>query len=201
MVDFIHENKKMIKRIIRFFRSRKISSFDKGLIIENSGTIQIAKNSTFGGIVNRSVKLSFSGTHSGYIYNVGSIVVGQNTRIHKGFKIYNEGKIIIGDNTYINPNCLIICKSVVSVGSNCAISWNVTIMDDDLHRVNGTKVSKPVSIGSNVLIGHGVTILKGVTIYNGAVIGAGSVVTKDVHECTMVAGNPAVKLKENIRWE
>ena len=60
--------------------------------------------------------------------------------------------------------------------------------------------AKPVVIGDRVWIGQGAVILKGVTIGNGAIIAAGSVVTKDVPPNTMVAGNPAVVKKENVKW-
>ena len=50
---------------------------------------------------------------------------------------------------------------------------------------------KPVRIRRNVWVGANVTILPGVTIGENAVIGAGSVVTKDVPDNAVVAGNPA----------
>jgi UDP-2-acetamido-3-amino-2,3-dideoxy-glucuronate N-acetyltransferase len=60
--------------------------------------------------------------------------------------------------------------------------------DADWH-VESTRVCKGASIGSSV------TILCGVTIGENAIVGAGSVVTKDVAPGTIVAGNPARKLR------
>lgn len=48
-----------------------------------------------------------------------------------------------------------------------------------------------VTIGNNVFIGMNVTILKGVHIGNNVIIGAGSVVSKDIPDNTVAAGNPA----------
>lgn len=48
---------------------------------------------------------------------------------------------------------------------------------------------------SYVWIGGRVIILPGVKIGDGAIIGAGSVVTKDVSEYDVVAGNPARVIK------
>ena len=69
-------------------------------------------------------------------------------------------------------------------------------------------------IGNDVFIGHNVTILPGANkIGDGALIGAGSVVTKDVPDFAIVAGNPAkilryrfseemrLKIKESKWWE
>jgi hypothetical protein len=48
-----------------------------------------------------------------------------------------------------------------------------------------------VTIGHDVWIGHGAIVLAGRSIGTGAVVAAGSVVTKDVPDYTIVAGNPA----------
>ncbi len=50
-------------------------------------------------------------------------------------------------------------------------------------------------MGKYVLIGAGAIILPGVHIANGAIVGADAVVTKDVPECAVVAGNPATIIK------
>ena len=46
-------------------------------------------------------------------------------------------------------------------------------------------------MGDNVWIGGGVTVLPGVSIGSGSTIGAGSVVTRDIPEGVVAAGNPA----------
>ena len=50
--------------------------------------------------------------------------------------------------------------------------------------------AEPIRIGNNVWIGCNVTIIGGVTIGNDVVIGAGSVVTHDIPDGTLAAGNP-----------
>ena len=55
--------------------------------------------------------------------------------------------------------------------------------------------SKPIIIKKNSWIGMRSIILKGVIIGEGAVVAAGSVVTKDVPDYTLVAGNPAIVKK------
>ncbi|HIP33138.1 MAG TPA: CatB-related O-acetyltransferase [Bacteroidia bacterium] len=54
---------------------------------------------------------------------------------------------------------------------------------------------KKTKIGVDVWIGQNVMIKQGVTIGTGAVVGMGSIVTKDVEPYTIVAGNPAKKIR------
>lgn len=55
---------------------------------------------------------------------------------------------------------------------------------------------KPIIIEDNVWIGERCAILKGVRIGKGAIVGCNSVVTHDVPEYSIVAGNPAKVVKE-----
>lgn len=55
-----------------------------------------------------------------------------------------------------------------------------------------------VYIGNDAWIGFNSAILKGVTIGKGAIVGAHSVVTHDVPDYTIVAGNPARKIGESL---
>jgi len=52
-----------------------------------------------------------------------------------------------------------------------------------------------IEIGDDVWIGTGVIVLTNIKIGQGAVIGAGSIVTRDVPEYAVVAGNPAKIIK------
>lgn len=56
-------------------------------------------------------------------------------------------------------------------------------------------------IGDNCIIGIASVILPGVHIGNEVVVAAGSIVTKDVPDHCIVAGNPAIVIKENIHVE
>jgi len=56
-------------------------------------------------------------------------------------------------------------------------------------------IEKPIHIKKGVWIGSDAIILSGVTIGKHSVVGAGSVVTKDVPDYAIVAGNPAKILK------
>ena len=137
----------------------------------------------------------------------GTITLGDRVGFYSPVKISvvgqlgNPGCVIIGNRTIIGDRTQIHCGSLVQIGNNCFIAWDVNILDRDYHKLNGSEEIKPVVIQDNVWIGARATILKGVTIGNGAVVAAASVVTQDVPPRTLVAGNPAKIIRENITWE
>jgi len=63
-----------------------------------------------------------------------------------------------------------------------------------------TKIA-PIVVEDHVWIGCRAVILKGVTVGTGSIIANNAVVTKDVPPRTMVAGNPARVIKEDVIWE
>lgn len=75
-------------------------------------------------------------------------------------------------------------------------------MDCNQHTIHrdGYRFRNPVIINDNVWIGMNAIILPGVTIGKGAVIAAGSVVTKDVPPYSLVGGNPAKIIRQQVRW-
>ena len=119
--------------------------------------------------------------------------------------IGNNGRMVIGESSFISVNSRITCAQKIVIGKHTAISWNVNIMDTDIHTVIIDKITRnntdSVYIGDNVWIGANSIILKGVTIGSGAIVAAGSVVTKDIPENSLAAGNPARIIKTNISWD
>jgi acetyltransferase-like isoleucine patch superfamily enzyme len=80
------------------------------------------------------------------------------------------------------------------------VDWITTypfpVVWDEAKKLPGHPTSKGhVAIGNDVWIGMGATIMSGVTIGDGAVIGAYSVIAKDVAAYSIVAGNPARKIR------
>lgn len=91
----------------------------------------------------------------------------------------------------------------VTIGADTIIGAGTVITDSDWHcltpdvvsRHNTLGKSAPVTIGRNVFIGTRCIILKGVTIGDHAVIGAGSVVSSDIPDRVIAAGNPCRIIK------
>ncbi len=107
--------------------------------------------------------------------------------------------ITIGKNVFINSGCRFQDHGGIMICDGAQIGHNVVIatLNHNLEpKKRGNTIPKPVYIGKNVWIGSNSTILPGITIGDNAVVGAGSVVTHDVAPMTVVAGNPARKIKE-----
>lgn len=110
--------------------------------------------------------------------------------------------ICTGKNFFANYNCVIIDVAAVKIGDNCMFEPNVSIYTagHPIHpdaRNSGYEYGKNITIGNNVWIGGSVTIVPGVHIGNNVVIGAGSVVTSDIPDMMVAAGNPC-KIIRNI---
>ena len=103
--------------------------------------------------------------------------------------------IHVGKNFFANYNCTIIDVAKVIIGDYCQMAPNVAIYTAG-HPVypdtrnSGYEYGKEVRIGNNVWIGGNTVICPGVTVGNNCVIGAGSVVTRDIPDWTVAAGNP-----------
>jgi len=148
----------------------------------------------------------------------GDVKLGENVKIHALVNLYG---CEIGDNTKIGAfveiqkgarvgkNCKIsshtfICEGV-TLEDDCFIGHNVTFINDKYPRAvnakRGLQTEKdwtciPTLVKRGASIGSSATILCGVTIGENAIVGAGSVVTKDVPENTIIAGNPARVIKK-----
>ena len=109
--------------------------------------------------------------------------------------------IQVGKNFFANYNCMIIDVARVRIGDNCQMAPNVAIYTagHPIHPVSRNSLyeyGKEVTIGDNVWIGGNTVICPGVHIGDNVVIGAGSVVTKDIPDWTVAAGNPCRVLRQ-----
>jgi acetyltransferase-like isoleucine patch superfamily enzyme len=110
-------------------------------------------------------------------------------------------KFKIHESSHLKSDTVIECSGGVFIGKYFHTGRGLTIFSTN-HNYRGQNyipydvedLIMPVVINDFVWVGANVTILPGVTIGEGVVIGAGSVVTKDVPDYAVVAGNPAKTL-------
>ncbi len=100
-----------------------------------------------------------------------------------------------GKNFFANYNCTILDVAKVKFGDNCMLGPNVAIYTAGhpiypATRNSSYEYGKEITIGDNVWIGGSTVVCPGVQIGSNVVIGAGSVVTKDIPDWCIAAGNP-----------
>ncbi len=143
------------------------------------------------------------------------VKLGSNVKIHDFVNLYG---CVIGDNTKVGPfveiqrgavvgkRCKIsshsfICDGV-EIGDDCFVGHGVMFVNDNFPRSVNAKGEleepqdwqnrfKKTIIGTGVSIGTNATIIGGVHIGDGVLIGAGAVVTKNIPQQEIWAGNPA----------
>ena len=116
------------------------------------------------------------------------VFVGPFVEIQKGVRI--------GARTKVQSHSF-VCE-LVSIGDDCFIGHGVMFINDtfaDGGPAGGDKSKwKTTKIGNHVSLGSNATIMP-VFICDHVVIGAGSVVTKDIHEPGIYAGNPCRRMR------
>ncbi len=133
---------------------------------------------------------------------LGSPVVdGSDMQVGDDFKVWSGhrttlisgwGKLRFGDRVFVNVGTTIIAVEEIVVGDDVAFANDVYVMDSDSHGVEGRPHRQaPVRIGDGCWIGARAMILPGVTIGKRVLVAAGAVVTRDVPDDSLVAGNPA----------
>ena len=129
--------------------------------------------------------------------NVYGCEIGTNCNI--GSYVEIQSNVSIGNNVTISSHSF-IC-SLVSIEDDVFVGHGVMTIND-LHppsfkRTGSNKDWKKTIIKKGAVIGSNVTLLP-VTIGENSEIGAGAVVTNDVPDNCIVAGNPARIIKKKV---
>lgn len=114
-------------------------------------------------------------------------------RLHKNLTIGASCLISIG--TYWDLAAPIQLGNHVGISPETLLLTGAHDIGDPKNRVGGL-VPRSVVICDGVWLGARCTILPGVMVGEGSVVGAGAVVTKDVPPHTLVAGVPAVWIRD-----
>jgi len=148
------------------------------------------------------------------------VKLGENVSIHAFVNLYGcsiddnsriGAFVEIQKNAHIGRNVKVsshtfICEGV-TIEDECFIGHNVSFINDKYPRAtneDGHPQSEedwsvtPTLVRRGASIGTSSTILCGVVIGENAIVGAGSVVTHDVPDNVVVAGNPARLLKKAV---
>lgn len=144
-----------------------------------------------------------------------SLTIGADSNVEAALAFEKgNAQIRIGSRTHVGSGTLLIAAKLIEIGDDVLVAFDALITDHNSHSLCFAERSSdvhewiqgrkdwsnvpmvPVKIGNKAWIGARAIILKGVTIGEGAVVGAGSVVTKNVPDWTIVAGNPARTIRQ-----
>lgn len=148
---------------------------------------------------NTILRLFFKfGPHTSFKMGAKMVLIHPNPQIRQ--------TINIGDYCEIGVECMLDYSGGIIIGNDVWISQNVKIFTH-IHPVDGDTLKRereitfhPVNIEDDAWLGSSALILPTVnTIGKGAVVGAGSVVSKDVAQYDIVAGNPAKVIGSRLR--
>lgn len=131
---------------------------------------------------------------------------GEGAEFRPGAYAIHCSQISLGSRVVIRPGCMLFAGPAgeITIEDDVLVGSGVHIYVGN-HRFNDPAVpiidqghsdSAPVTLRRGCWVGAAAIILPGVTIGENAVVGAGSIVTRDVAPCTLVAGNPARKVRD-----
>ena len=141
---------------------------------------------------------------SGTIIINGPVGIGAGSRI----SVSDTSCLELGENFVITSRSSVICHKHIKFGANCLLSWDILIMDTDLHPIYDDRLvrineNKTIEVGNNVWIGCRSVVLKGAKINDGSIIAAGAIITSNFSQERVIiagAGNSQRIVKQNITW-
>ncbi len=136
---------------------------------------------------------------------------GETIYIEPPFRCDYGSNISIGTNFYANFDCVFLDVARITIGDNVMFGPKVNLLTpghpiDVGVRNSGLEFGKEIKIGNNVWFGGNVTVNPGVTIGDNTIIGSGSVLTKNIPEQVIAAGNPCKVIRcitdeDKLFWE
>jgi acetyltransferase-like isoleucine patch superfamily enzyme len=125
----------------------------------------------------------------------GQIQIGAWCYVGEGTRIWSASRVLIGDRVLIAHNVNIFDSLTHPVGA-AARHRQFKMIVTSGHPKEIDLGEQAITIGPDAWIGAHAIILRGVMIGTGGIVGAGAVVTRNVPDYTIVAGNPAHPIRE-----
>ncbi|MDO6475433.1 acyltransferase [Alteromonas sp. 1_MG-2023] len=144
--------------------------------------------------------LSFSFKLRNIILRIQGCKIGNNVTIHSRTFLYEFGNLEVGNFVTINKKVLLDNRGKIKIGSNVNISHSCQLYTcgHDLSDLEAPMIKGAIELQDCVWVYPNVTFMPNITVGKGSVIYPNSVVTKDVPPGSIVGGNPAKVIKQNI---
>ncbi len=126
-------------------------------------------------------------------------IISQLSRFFTGIEIHPKAKI--GKNLFIDHGMGVVIGETSEISDNVTIYHNVTLggTSPSINTNEQRNSKRHPTLEENVVVGSGAQILGPVVIGRNSLIGANAVITKDVPEKSIMAGNPAKKIGDATR--
>jgi maltose O-acetyltransferase len=127
--------------------------------------------------------------------------VGNDVTIERGVRVTTRGKLSVGDRSIINRDTVLDSRAALIIGAHVNISPGVSLITGD-HDPDSAEFAgrhRPIYIGDRAWVATGAMILPGTNLGQGVVVSAGSVVRGTVPPWKILAGNPAVIIRDRPR--
>jgi putative colanic acid biosynthesis acetyltransferase WcaF len=119
--------------------------------------------------------------------------IGRGLVIKPHVRIKYPWRLVVGDHCWIGQEVWIDNLDDVHLGDHVCVSQRTYLCtgSHDYQKRSFNLVTRPIRVENGAWLGAQSLVLAGVTVRANAIVAAGSVVSKDVAEATIVAGNPA----------
>jgi acetyltransferase-like isoleucine patch superfamily enzyme len=123
-----------------------------------------------------------------HFYRLTNVELGEGTVLNAHLTLYDEyrGLVSFGERVAVATGVTIVAAS----GANNSRLADLPYVQEHLIQTERVRIEDDAWIGTHAVI------LPGVTVGRGAIVGAGAVVTRDVAPFSVVAGVPAVVVRQ-----
>ncbi len=123
--------------------------------------------------------------------------------VHQRVRVEIPGNLILKDRACLGDRAVAYSLGVVEVGEGATVAQEAYLCagSHDFEDSAMPLRTKPVKVEAGAFVGARAFVLPGVTVGRGAVVGACAVVTRNVEEGEVVAGNPARPISRKAKTE
>ena len=193
----------LLKIVVFFFRSMQLLGSELMKLFLRINGAKIGKNVYISISAKFLCKKIVIGKDTQILENVrikgNQFICGDSVVISANSLFSGSHSIEIGDKSYFGKNARIDLSRDVTIGKDVGFGENSIIWTHGYFPPadEGYPVSyAPVTIGDGAWVSTSIIVLPGVKIGKGVIIGAGSVVTREIEDHKVAAGNPAKVIKD-----
>lgn len=135
-----------------------------------------------------------------YYRRIMKFKIAKTARIFRGCSFDAPRGLIVAEHSVINRGCRIDTRGGVRIGSNVSISEGVILLtaQHDPESDTFATTKSGIEVGDYSFIGTSAIVMPGRSIDRGGILGAGSILTKNIGEDQIWAGNPAKYIRDRL---